>query len=262
MFKRNLMVVWIGIFALSGIFLMGQDSWGPPPVPPPDMAIIPGGCFDMGDALGDGNPDVEGPVHNVCISAFEIDFHEVTNAEYAECVDDAVCNAPLYSDSHTRATYYGDPAYDDFPVIFVDWHRAEAFCTWAGKRLPTEAEWEYAARGGLAGNRYPWGDTISSSDANYNNDVGDTTTVGSFAPNGYGLYDVTGNVWEWVNDLYQSDYYSISPLNNPPGPGSGDNRVLRGGSWYDAATYLRVSFRNNAPPDIGYTSSWGIRCAR
>jgi len=263
MFSRRTLPVWIGVILLSGMFLLGQETWGPP-VPPGPMAQIPAGCFDMGDAFSEGGPD-ELPVHNVCISAFEMDVHEVTNAEYRQCVTFGGCTAPSDSSSHTRPTYYGDPAYDDFPVIWVDWYKAEDYCTWAEKRLPTEAEWEYAARGGLAGKRYPWGDTISGTDANYT-DPGDpwdhdTSEVEYYGPNGYGLYDMAGNVWEWVNDWYQSNYYSVSPPNDPPGPGSGTSRVLRGGSWYYSTISLRVARRFNYYPSLEF-NSLGFRCAR
>ena len=260
MFRRNLVPVWTGIILLSCMFLMGQDTWGPPP----DMARIPEGCFEMGDAFSEGTDD-ELPVHNVCISAFEMDVHEVTNAEYKACVDDAACTPPYDTSSYSRATYYGDPLYDDFPVIWVDWYQAEAYCTWAGKRLATEAEWEYAARGGLAGKRYPWGDTISGTDANYWNTGdpwdNDTSRVEYYAPNGYGLYDVAGNAWEWVNDWEQLDYYAVSPPNDPPGPATGTHRVLRGGSWDCDPNDLRVAFRPSNNPDF---ESWnhGFRCAR
>ena len=245
------------------------------PGPVGGMAEIPAGCFDMGDHFGEGNSD-ELPVHNVCISAFEMDVHEVTNAEYAECVAGGGCTAPFRTYSYTRPTYYGDPAYDDFPVIYVDWYQAEDYCTWAGKRLPTEAEWEYAARGGLAGKRYPWGDAIDCDDACYgrfhsssacwdhchNGECdNDTHPVGNYAPNGYGLYDMAGNVWEWVNDWYQSDYYSVSPPNDPPGPASGTNRVLRGGSWYSFTYFLRVASRDGLSPDFEYFNL-GFRCSR
>ena len=263
MFSRRTLPVWIGVILLSGMFLLGQETWGPP-VPPGPMAQIPAGCFDMGDAFSEGGPD-ELPVHNVCISAFEMDVHEVTNAEYRQCVTFGGCTAPSDSSSHTRPTYYGDPAYDDFPVIWVDWYKAEDYCTWAEKRLPTEAEWEYAARGGLAGKRYPWGDTISGTDANYW-DSGDpwdndTSEVEYYGPNGYGLYDMAGNVWEWVNDWYQEDYYTVSPPNDPPGPGSGTDRVLRGGSWNSNSDYLRVANRDYDLPD-NETDFLGFRCAR
>jgi len=227
------------------------------------MALILAGCFDMGDAFNEWNNN-ELPVHNVCItSGFYMDLHEVTNAEYAACVSSGSCAAPQSSSSYTRSSYYGNPAYDDFPVIRVDWDQANDYCTWAGKRLPTEAEWEYAARGGLAGMRYPWGDTISGTDANYL-DSGDswdndTSPVEYYAPNGYGLYDMAGNVWEWVHDWYQDDYYDVSPTNDPPGPTSGTYHVLRGGCWYDDVTSLRVARR--AWPSASPSSVIGFRCA-
>jgi len=328
MFRRKLWPVWIGIFLLSGMFLMGQDAWVEPPecvdvdgdgygmpasvscsYPEADcddadadvnpgvvegpygdavcsdgidndcdgtvddlpggcsewnMADIPAGCFDMGDAFAEGGPD-EVPVHNVCISAFEMDVHEVTNAEYAECVGAGVCTIPSDTGSDTRATYYGDPAYDNFPVIFVQWIKAANFCEWAGKRLPTEAEWEYAARGGLSGKRYVWGDTITGTDANYYNSGdpwdNDTSQVGYYAANGYGLYDMSGNVWEWVNDWYQMDYYSVSPVNDPQGPSTGVLRIVHGGSWYSVPHVMRVSYRSGYVPDFDYFDI-GFRCAR
>jgi len=262
MFRRNLVPVWIGLIALSGMFLLGQETW--PPVPSGPMAQIPAGCFDMGDAFSEGGPD-ELPVHNVCISAFEMDVHEVTNAEYAECEEGGGCSAPSTSSSYSRPIYYGNPTYDDFPVIWVNWYEAEDYCTWAEKRLPTEAEWEYAARGGLAGKRYPWGDTISGTDANYGNSGdpwdNDTSEVEYYGPNGYGLYDMAGNVFEWVNDWYQSDYYTVSPPNDPPGPGSGTYRVLRGGAWGYGTGGLRVADRYLNYPVNEY-SDVGFRCAR
>ena len=228
----------------------------------PGMAYIPAGCFNMGDAFSEGESD-ELPVHNVCITSdFYMDVHEVTNAEYAACVSGGGCTAPSSSSSHSRGSYYGNPTYDNFPVIYVDWNQATAYCSWAGKRLPTEAEWEYAARGGLSGKRYPWGDTATACvDANYDWCIGaDTNEVGSYPANGYGLYDVGGNVWEWVNDWYQGDYYSSSPTNDPPGPASGTYRIVRGGSWYLNTSYLRVADRyDSMPTDQMYIA--GFRCA-
>ncbi len=231
---------------------------------PPNMALIPSGCFDMGDAFGEGESN-EFPVHNVCITSdFYMDVHEVTNAEYAACVSGGGCTAPSNSSSYSRGSYYGNPTYDNFPVIYVDWNQATAYCTWAGKRLPTEAEWEYAARGGLSGKRYPWGDSISGTDANYWNSGdpwdNDTSEVEYYAANGYGLYDMTGNVYEWTNDWYSSTYYSSSPTNDPPGPASGTYRVLRGGLWYDPSAYLRVAYRTTYFPTFLY-NSLGFRCA-
>jgi len=245
----------------------------------PPMAQIPAGCFDMGDAFNEGTDD-ELPVHNVCISAFEMDVHEVTNAEYAVCVDDGGCTAPAYSGSYSRPSYYGNPIYDDFPVIWVDWYQADEYCTWAGKRLPTEAEWEYAARGGLAGKRYPWGDTINGLDANYA-DSGDpwdnnTSPVGYYAPNGYGLYDMAGNVSEWGEDDMHESYdcdanpetYNCGDGGVAPTDGSAwvddprdTHRVSRGGTWYLPTISQRVASRQGGQLDV-QISSLGFRCAR
>ncbi len=236
----------------------------------PGMALIPYGCFNMGDSsddcfYSDYAMNGECPVHNVCItSAFYMDVHEVTNAEYAACVSGGGCTAPSNSSSETRGSYYGNPAYDNFPVIFVSWNQAEAYCAWAGKRLPTEAEWEYAARGGLSGNRYPWGDSISGTDANYwaSGDPwdNDTSEVGYYAANGYGLYDMSGNVWEWVNDWYSLTYYSESPTNDPPGPPSGSHRIFRGGCFISSTSMQRVAHRTMSEPT--YQDYYvGFRCA-
>jgi len=229
------------------------------------MVTVPCGCFDMGDSFDEGDAE-ELPVHHVCISTFEMDAHEVTNAEYRACVDAGPCTPPTQAGSATRATYYGDPAYDDFPVIYVGWYQAESYCAWAEKRLPTEAEWEYAARGGLVGKRYPKGDTISGSDANYIHSGDpwddDTSPVAYFPPNGYGLYDMDGNVGEWVNDWYQRDYYAVSPTNDPPGPASGGSRVLRGGGWSAYPVALRVAYRHDLNPIFDFLPGIGIRCAR
>ncbi len=239
---------------------------------PGDMAVIPGGCFNMGDAFSEGSTD-ERPAHNVCITGFEMDLHEVTNAEYVACVTDGHCAMPSEITSWTRPDYFGEPGYASYPVIFVDWNKANAYCEWAGKRLPSEAEWEYAARGGQAGNRYPWGDVVNCGNANYGRYVdtdpcysylghaNDTQQVQSYAPNGYGLYDMAGNVFEWVADYFGSTYYASSPVNDPPGPATGGLRVYRGGSWYQASGFLRVADRNNILPN-SEDFSLGFRCAR
>ena len=148
-----------------------------------------------------------------------------------------------------------------------------AYAAWSGKRLPTEAEWEKAARGGLAGKKYAWGDSIDASKANYHSDVKDTMPVGSYPPNGYGLYDMTGNVWEWCLDAYDSHVYTSSPRRNPIVGAESistiinnfttikSSRVLRGGSWFYSAPYLRVSYRDRDTPRITYTL-FGFRCVK
>ena len=146
-------------------------------------------------------------------------------------------------------------------MIYVNYDDAVAYADWVGKRLPTEAEWEYAARGGLEGKRYPWGNEIDGTNAHYGNHDGDgpTEPVGSYVANGYGLYDVAGNVFEWCADWYDENYYSSSPATNPPGPATGTNRVLRGGAWFNNTTYLRVANRNAGNPDSGIRYN-GFRC--
>jgi len=230
----------------------------------PDMAWIPPGCFQMGDAFHEGDLN-EVPVHTVCVSPFEMDIHQVTNGMYAQCVKAGACAPPVSPISFSRSDYYGNPAYDAYPVVMVSWHNAVDYCAWAGKRLPTEAQWEYAARGGLEGKRYSWGDTISGSLANYWNsgdpEDNDTNAVGSYPANGFGLYDTTGNLWEWVYDWFGETYYPVSPVQDPQGPETGYNRVLRGGSWDGSPDLLRVSGRGRLFPTLRSVYH-GFRCAR
>jgi formylglycine-generating enzyme required for sulfatase activity len=232
-----------------------------------EMVCVPAGEFLMGSASSDTEfvARDEQPQHTVYLDAFWIDQTEVTNGMYQKCVNDGVCSAPSDSSSSTRSSYYGNPAYADYPVIYVDWNDAKAYCEWAGRKLPSEAQWEKAARG-TEGWIFPWGNNSpTSSLLNYFQKIRDTTEVGSY-PEGaspYGALDMAGNVWEWVGDWYDSYYYSNSPDSNPTGPASGTNRVLRGGSWFVRWPEVRAAYRYHDVPErrVSWLSGFGLRCA-
>jgi formylglycine-generating enzyme required for sulfatase activity len=162
------------------------------------LVCVPVGEFNMGS---DNDDSDEKPVHQVTLDAYWIDQSEVTNAMYQQCVDAGVCRTPYYSSSSTCTNYYGASQFADYPVIHVSWEDAVTYCQWARRKLPTEAQWEKAARG-TDGRTYPWGAGIDASKANYNSNIGDTSAVGSYPAGAspYGAYDMAGNVWEWVAD--------------------------------------------------------------
>ena len=222
------------------------------------MVLVSAGEFTMGS--NDENDDAK-PVHTVYLDAFYIDKYEIINALYKACADSGVCQ-PLRSDSVTRPNYYGNPQFDNYPVIFVDWNMAMAYCEWRGARLPTEAEWEKAARG-TDGRIFPWGEGIDKTFANYNDYVGDTTAVGSYeiGQSQYGVYDMAGNVWEWVADWYSETYYQNSPLTDPLGPDSGEYHVVRGGSWNYVVDVIRSAHRSKGDGTIAQ-GGLGFRCAK
>ncbi len=274
---------------------------------------IPGGTFQMGDSFNEGYSD-ELPVHTVTISTFKMSKYETTNAQYAEYLNAANAeglikvsggvvyaasdnsNSQPYMDTHSadsnsQIDYTGtftvrsksgrDMSND--PVVEVSWYGAQAFCDYYGYRLPTEAEWEYAARGGEHNPyyRFPWGNTITHSQGNYNSnssysyDVSPTrghhpfwndgltpytSPVGSFGANGYGLHDTVGNGLEWCHDWHDGGYYNSSPQQDPQGPVSGDLRAIRSGSWFYFPDISRTTFRDWGYPGLrGYGR--GFRCA-
>jgi sulfatase modifying factor 1 len=270
------------------------------------QAVIPTGMFTMGDSSGDRNaPDGEVPLHEVTLPEFSIDATSVTNAAFARFVAETgyVTEAESFGfsavfhlavaapDDDIMGPAAGTPWWfgvrgadwrhpggrsssieglDDHPAVHVSWNDAIAYCAWAGRRLPTEAEWEYAARGGIEGAKYPWGDdevdaggwraNIWQGDFPRVNTMEDgfltTAPVQSFAPNGYGLWQTVGNVWEWCQDWFSPRYYAVSPASSPTGPERGQARVLRGGSYLCHISYCN-RYRNSARSQNTPDSSMG-----
>lgn len=240
------------------------------------QVYIPAGTFHMGGFDVRAAPD-EFPAREVTLAAFWMDQFEVTNAMYRLCVGAGVCTDPQDLSSSRRPEYYVIPEFKDYPVVYVTWGQAQAYCGWAGRRLPTEAEWERAARGDDM-RTFPWGeDKPDYRFANFNFIVRDTTRVGSY-PMGagpFGVFDMAGNVAEWTNDFYNPKYYGSGDLVNPQGPPPGSNffRVVRGGSLGDAEVNIRASKRssvlgsnlNSIPGSEAYLGGFspriGFRCA-
>jgi formylglycine-generating enzyme required for sulfatase activity len=212
-----------------------------------EMVFVKGGTFQMGSTNGDGD---EKPVHSVTVDDFYMSKYEVTFAEY-----DKFCEATGRKKPKDQGWGRGSR-----PVINVSWHDAAAYCQWAGGRLPTEAEWEYAARGGNKSNGYTYAGSHNADEVAWYNS-GETHPVGQKKPNELGLYDMSGNVWEWCSDWYDSDYYENSPSSNPKGPSNGSGRVRRGGSWYYYAKGCRVANRSDYDPSFG-DLYLGFRLAR
>ncbi len=241
------------------------------------LVFIPAGEFKMGSSKTEDSQtlDEELPQHIVYLEDYWIDSNEVTNAQYAMCVADAgACTKPHENFSLSRSLYYDNILYDNYPVIFVSWSQAEAYCTWAGRRLPSEAEWEKAARG-PEGRIFPWGNDFDGTignycdincvngwkDDRYDDGYIDTSPAGSYLEgvSVYGAFDMAGNVYEWVADWYGP--YNRNDQVNPTGPVSGQERIIRGGSWGDDPAHVRSAVRSHLGPD-NWMNFIGFRCAQ
>jgi len=251
--------------ALSLILCLAGPSFGAPPVDadpviapagllPCEEILIPAGAFLMGQPGSEGDC----PAHEVSLDAFYLDKYEVTNGQYLEfCRQTDRALPEFWGQDRYRAT----EDYLDHPVIGVSWRDAQAYAAWAGKRLPTEAEFEYAARAGSTGS-FAWGDELFPANCNYaKSGYGAPVAVGSYPPNAFGLHDMAGNVAEWVGDRYDYDYYRHAPALNPQGPDRGRFRVIRGGGWHTGPGCMRIYWRN-ALPNNWVDFSVGFRCAR
>ncbi len=234
------------VYVISGEFTMGTDN----------------GLIYIRDK------SFEEPAHLVYLDAFWINQTEVTNNQYAQCVAAQICNSPTRDYTAARDHYFSDAAFGNYPVVNITWYDAVAYCKWAGGRLPTEAEWEKAARG-TDQRIYPWGNEPPNDELlNYNftwggKTGGETTEVGIY-PNGvspYGAYDMAGNVSEWVADWYGDTYYQSSPFRNPLGPEVGKYKVIRGGEWGAHDRLVRSINRNWAYPEESFYS-YGFRCVQ
>jgi len=243
-----------------------------------EMMFVPAGEFLMGSPDADPKAgDDEKPLHTVYLDAFWIDRTEVTNARYVQFLnalgehagacEGRDCAETQVEDKYSHIVRQGgryvvEPGFEDHPATQVSWHGAQAYCAWAGARLPTEAEWEKAARG-VDGRSYPWGNQLPDCDqAQFGDCGGMTVPVGSLPAGAspYGVLDMAGNVWEWVADWYDPAYYGSSPAQNPPGPDSGVRKVFRGGSWGYPPTFIRAGDRaRNRPTYAGFNV--GFRCA-
>ncbi|MGA3326182.1 MAG: formylglycine-generating enzyme family protein [Terriglobia bacterium] len=227
----------------------------------PPCVVVPAGDFLMGCEQG---RDEERPVHRVWVEAFEMAIHQVPNRDFAVFMQATRHPAP----PKWEQAGFDDP---DHPVVSVSWFEAQKYCQWLEDltghqyRLPTEAEWERAARGGDEGWLYPWGDDAPQARADYHQrwggDVLGPLPVGRGTPNPYGLYDLCENVHEWCADWYKMDYYAQSPGHNPPGPAAGERRASRGGSWRHHVKVSRVAARSSIPPAFQY-ADYGFRVVR
>jgi formylglycine-generating enzyme required for sulfatase activity len=240
--------------AAGALLLLGILAASPRAESEGQMVLIPAGEYMIGK---DGDADYS-PAHKVTLSDFYIDKYEVTNAQYQAFCEATGRKLPEFWGIDA---FHCGPDYPDHPMVWVSWSDAAAYAKWRGARLPTEAEWEVAARGRLTGQNFSHGDDHDSTLYARKVSCDGSCPVGSYPPNGYGLYDMTGNVCEWVHDRYDGDYYTDSPEKNPGGPSEGNFRVIRGGGWHTGPWCCRVYVRN------ALKSNWldfnvGFRCAR
>ncbi len=247
------------LFVLIGIFIMAMTPLTAIAADD-EMVSIPKGEFVMGSS-----EHVDETPHQVVLDSYSIDKYEVSNRQYGEF---------MKATKHAAPAYWDDPRLNkpNQPVVGVNWYDAKAFCEWKGKRLPTEAEWERAAKGPKGDLHYPWGHKLSPKKANYGQNVGKTKPVDAYPEgvSGFGAFNMSGNVFEWVSDWYQRDYYKDSPALNPTGPKEGYNwanqgpvKTLRGGSWLAPQTSLHTSHRFwNQPENNSYGVGLGFRCAK
>jgi len=256
--RLRTLVTLAAVFTVTFLMLSANGSAEDPTLAEEvtaEMVLIPGGEFMMGrEGEGDFSPP-----HIVFLDSFYIDRYEVTNTQYFRFCEDTGRDLPEF---WVMDEFRSGPGYPDNPVTGVSWYDASDYAEWCGKRLPTEAEWEYAARGGLDGMYYSNADTLGAAAANYaRSGTGGTLRVGSYPPNGFGLHDMIGNVVEWVNDVYDGGYYSISPRENPRGAEKGRFRVIRGGGWHTGPGCCGVHF-SNALPSNWLDFNVGFRCAK
>lgn len=251
-FRLTLCSLLVCLFAA----LDGQEN-PDTPVPPDGMVFIPGGNYLMGTDQGQA---IASPKHPVVLSPFFMDSHEVSNKEYYDFCMETGYKLPEF---WGMDTYKSGPDYPDHPVVGVSHFDAAEYASWAGKRLPTEAEWEHAARGGLENTSYYFGDKADRSMARYNDPEAEKGPVkcGSYPPNSYGLYDMSGNVWEWVSDWYSESYYKESPEKDPKGPAGGTFKAFRGGGWHSGPGCITVH-RRNALPQHWVDFAGGFRCVK
>ena len=245
---------YILISCLIGLTANGQET----KTIDSSMVLIPAGEFMMGKDSEKGYDF--SPAHKVIVDSFFMDRHEITNGKYFRFCKETGYKLPEFWNTDI---FRSGEDYLNYPVIGINWWDAKKYAQWAGKRLPTEAEWEYAARGGLIDNDYPNGNKWTKEKAKqdsigWNNLI---DPVEKYEPNGFGLYDMGGNIWEWVSDKYSEDYYKVRATDNPTGPKDGDNRVIRSGSWHSGVFCKKVYYRKGLP------SNWcdfavGFRCVK